>query len=566
MSVATQTEGTDRPRPDMSRRFSRSPTPDLEGASAVVDRRPQQRFMHPSSVWCRLLVLILICNITFGSYYCYDIPGALKGAIFEDFPEMTQLKYNLLYSLYSWPNTVQVFFGGYIIDRYLGVRKGCAICCSILVAGQALVCFGVQIKRVEMVLAGRFLFGIGGETLSVAQSAFAAQWFKGAELATAFGIVLSFSRIGSAVNFDISPAVLEAAEHNRPGQGLLWAMYVGNMFCVFSLCCCFLLNWLDYRAERMRLETDSVVSIVSEDEDQEPVRLSDCLSFPLTVWLIMLITITFYAAVFVFLQNGVQFIHQRYDVSEKRSSFMMSLPYTVSALACPVFGFLVDKTGRAILWILLSTSSLWAIQTSFALWNEFDPTVGVVGMGMCYSVCASALWPCISIIVEDRRLGTAYGLMTAFQNLGMAVFPIIISPLLPDADRTSADTTRQEFIDMYRDVLILFSYLACGSAVATLLLLLADVKEGGWLNASATALQERDILRARRSQAFSTVPALYTHHVHSRNKYLSRLGIRPLGGPRLLVRCLPIGCRVTRLLPPPPPLALTRSPATPSLR
>ena len=29
------------------------------------------------------------------------------------------------------------------------------------------------------------------------------------------------------------------------------------------------------------------------------------------------------------------------------------------------------------------------------------------------------------------------------------------------------------------------------------------------------------------------VPALYTHHVHSRNKYLSRLGIRPLGGPRL---------------------------------
>ena len=538
MTQATQHDGAERARPDVSRGIqrnaSRSPTPDLEGTS---QQAPQQ-FMHPSSAWCRLVVLILICNITFGSYYCYDIPGALKGAIFDDIPEMTQLKYNLLYSLYSWPNTVQVFFGGYVIDRYLGVRKGCAICCTILVAGQALVCFGVQIKRVEMVLAGRFLFGIGGETLAVAQSAYAAQWFKGAELATAFGIVLSFSRIGSAVNFDISPAVLEEAERHRPGHGLLWAMYVGNMFCVFSLCCCLLLNWLDYRAERMRLETDSVVSIVSEDEEEEPVRLSDCLSFPLTVWLIMLITITFYAAVFVFLQNGVQFIHQRYDIPEKQSSFMMSLPYTVSALACPIFGFLVDKAGRAILWILLSTSALWVIQTSFALWDDFDPTIGVVGMGMCYSVCASALWPCISIIVEDKRLGTAYGLMTAFQNLGMAVFPIIISPLLPDADRTSADTTQQEFIDMYRDVLILFSYLACGASVSTLLLLLADWREGGWLNASAAALQERDILRARRSHAFSTVPALYTHHVHSRNKYLSRLGIRPLGGPRLLVRCV----------------------------
>mmetsp|Transcript_49106 Transcript_49106/g.72000 ORF Transcript_49106/g.72000 Transcript_49106/m.72000 type:complete len:309 (+) Transcript_49106:185-1111(+) len=115
----------------------------------------------------------------------------------------------------------------------------------------------------------------------------------------------------------------------------------------------------------------------------------------------------------------------------------------------------------------------------------------------------------------------------------MAVFPIVVSPLLPDAERSSADTSPQEFIDMYRDVLMVFGYLACGATVSTLLLLFADVREGGWLNASAAALQERDITRARRSNAFSSVPALYTHHVHSRNKYLSRLGIRPLGGPRL---------------------------------
>jgi hypothetical protein len=262
--------------------------------------------------------------------------------------------------------------------------------------------------------------------------------------------------------------------------------------------------------------------------------MSDCLHFPLTVWLIFMVTITFYAAVFVFLQNGVQFVHQRYNISEKNSSFMMSLPYTVSALFCPVFGALVDGAGRAVLWIILATSALAAIQLSFALWLDFSPTVGVVGMGMCYSVCASALWPCISIVVEDKRLGMAYGLMTAFQNLGMALFPIIISPLLPDADRTSADTTMEEFIEMYRDVLMVFGYLACASTGFSILLLLADLREGGWLNASASALQARDILRARRScEAFSTVPALYTHHVHSRNKYLSRLGIRPRGGPRL---------------------------------
>jgi hypothetical protein len=194
----------------------------------------------------------------------------------------------------------------------------------------------------------------------------------------------------------------------------------------------------------------------------------------------------------------------------------------------------VDVSGRAVLWIILSTSALAAIQLSFALWLDFSPTVGVVGMGMCYSVCASALWPCISIVVEGKRLGMAYGLMTAFQNLGMALFPIIISPLLPDANSTTpVATTMDEFIE-YRDVLMVFGSLACAATGFSVLLLLADLREGGWLNASAAALQTRDILRARRrGESFSTVPALYTHHVHSRNKYLSRLGIRPLGCPRL---------------------------------
>ena len=57
----------------------------------------------------RAIVLFLICMLTFGSYYCYDIPGALKSIFFRHFRGLTQLEYNLLYSLYSWPNTVMVF-------------------------------------------------------------------------------------------------------------------------------------------------------------------------------------------------------------------------------------------------------------------------------------------------------------------------------------------------------------------------------------------------------------------------------------------------------------------------
>jgi hypothetical protein len=131
--------------------------------------------LHPKSLFYRYTVLFLCCMITFGSYYCYDIPGALKKSFFERFTGLTQLQYNLMYSLYSWPNVVQVFIGGYVIDRYLGVRWGCALCCIVLCIGQLLVTAGTIKDDVFMCLAGRFIFGIGGETLTVAQASAPAQ-------------------------------------------------------------------------------------------------------------------------------------------------------------------------------------------------------------------------------------------------------------------------------------------------------------------------------------------------------------------------------------------------------
>mmetsp|Transcript_24419 Transcript_24419/g.55039 ORF Transcript_24419/g.55039 Transcript_24419/m.55039 type:complete len:583 (-) Transcript_24419:151-1899(-) len=496
-------------------------------------------FWHHSRLPYRSVILLLICFLTFGSYYCYDIPGALKGKFFDHFQGLTQLQYNLLYSLYSWPNTVQVFLGGYIIDKYLGVRWGCFICCFILVVGQGMVSYGTQIHSLGVVLIGRFVFGLGGETLTVAQSAYTAKWFKGTELATAFGIVLSFSRLGSAVNFDISPAVMEMFNNSEIG-GFTCSMYAGLVTCVVSHLCCMLLNWMDYHAEKSKVSEDRAMSVQSCDDDifvqPDEVHLTDFKTFPLSVWIIFGVTITFYASVFVFLQNGVQYLQQRYGTTEKQAAFVMSMPYTVSALACPLFGYLVDKTGRAIIWILISTTSVSAIFFCFAFLDNFSPIIGVVGMGLCYSICASALWPCIAIIVDMNKLGMAYGLMTAFQNLGLAVFPLVIAPLLPDANRPN--TTPAEFAEMYKDVMLLFGKLATASAALTILLLLADIKEGGWLNASAAALQERELKKAREEAreahviGYST-PAVYTHHVHHRNKYLATLGIRPHGGPRL---------------------------------
>ena len=90
-----------------------------------------------------------------------------------------------------------------------------------------------------MMLLGRVIFGIGGETLNVAQSVIVAQWFKGKELAFALGINISFSRLASTVNNIVEPRVFNARE--SVGDGYM----LGYLVCCFSLFSGIALCYLD---------------------------------------------------------------------------------------------------------------------------------------------------------------------------------------------------------------------------------------------------------------------------------------------------------------------------------
>lgn len=88
-------------------------------------------------------------------------------------------EYSLLYSWYSWPNVVLCFFGGYLTDKVFGIRWGAIIFCTIVLFGQFLIALGAFLNMFWLMELGRFVFGIGGESLAVAQNTYAVSWFKG---------------------------------------------------------------------------------------------------------------------------------------------------------------------------------------------------------------------------------------------------------------------------------------------------------------------------------------------------------------------------------------------------
>ena len=50
----------------------------------------------------------------------------------------------------------------------------------------------------------------------------------------------------------------------------------------------------------------------------------------------------------------------------------------------------------------------------------------IVMMGVAFSLIPAVMWPSVAYLVDQPKLGTAYGLMTMIQNIGLFGFNILI--------------------------------------------------------------------------------------------------------------------------------------------
>lgn len=83
--------------------------------------------------------------------------------------------------------------------------------------------------------------------------------------------------------------------------------------------------------------------------------------------------------------------------------------YIISAVASPLFGFIVDQTGKNVTWVFLSIATTIGahLMLGFTMAN---PYIGMAIMGLSYSMLASSLWPLVALIIPEYQLGTAYGM------------------------------------------------------------------------------------------------------------------------------------------------------------
>lgn len=68
-------------------------------------------------------------------------------------------QYSLLLSVYSFPNILLCFVGGFLLDSVFGIRLGTIIYMALAMIGQIIFAFGAFVNIFWLMLLGRFIFG-----------------------------------------------------------------------------------------------------------------------------------------------------------------------------------------------------------------------------------------------------------------------------------------------------------------------------------------------------------------------------------------------------------------------
>ncbi|CAD8118594.1 unnamed protein product [Paramecium sonneborni] len=426
----------------------------------------------------RFLAVSLAALILLGNNYSFDNPQALQTQIQQEL-EINIIQFNLLYSVFALPNIFLTILGGMIIDR-LGVRFGIFTFTLIVTIGQLIIALGGKFNEYSLMLLGRAIFGVASENLIIAQSTFVSLWFKGSELATAMGIIMTIPELGGALNSLLTPLIYESS------QKLSVPLFTSVGFCLFSFACGIVLVYLDKFADKYDqrqsdsqyvLEQNMIKKEDDEDQEQEKqeesteeISLKDIKQLSGTVWILLLIC-TFSLCIFIpFLDNANQFCQQRFNLSNISAGRAIMITYLTPMFISPFIGCVVDRVGYRRRWMILTSILFIISHLLFAIIPtpedgspQFAAVVPLFLLGVSYAFYSCVMIPCVQYLVDQRIMGTAFGLMGLFESIGACVFPLVSSQIY----NTNGN---------YRQVGFFYMGIACVNLIFVLTLYFVDNK------------------------------------------------------------------------------------------
>ncbi|ABS28128.1 MFS transporter [Anaeromyxobacter sp. Fw109-5] len=369
---------------------------------------PDPGLAPPQPSWRFRWLVLLACSVAmFGNYYVFDALYPVTPLLQEQLG-FTDQQIGLLDTAYNVAALLTLIAGGVLIDR-LGTARAAVLFGAVGAAGSALIAFlpaAVPGAPALSMAAGRFVLGVGSELFIVAATTVVGRWFKGKEISSALAVQLLIARFGSWVA-DRSPDLAKELFGGWQPPLLLAASF-GVLWLVFAVVYAALETYAGRRYGVGRaVQTDKLV-------------LGDLVRFSRGYWWVVGLCVAFYATIFPFRTFANLFFIQAHGVAPETAGALKSWLPLLSMIGMPIFGLLADLIGKRAL-LMTVGSALLVPPFLLMAYTDLPLELSMAMLGLSFALVPAVLWPAVTYLVPEARLGSAYALMTFCQQAAWAL-------------------------------------------------------------------------------------------------------------------------------------------------
>ena len=390
------------------------------------------------SAAARWLALIIVSFTMMWGYFLTDAMSPLM-TMLEGEMNWSSSDFGIFNWAYCWFNVFlfMLIFGGVILDK-CGVRFTGVTSCTLMVVGAFIKYYAVEFIspaedagfifgiRTQVMVAslGYAIFAVGTENCGITVTKVIAKWFKGKEMALAMGVQVAVARLGTALAMIVSPLIAKQFTMSTP---LLFALVLIGIGLLAYLVFCVMDTKLDKQIASLKEERTA--------EEDDTFHISDLKAIITNkgFWLITLLCLIFYSAVFPFMKYATSLMENKYGMDNTIAGWIPALIPMGNLIMTPIFGGIYDRKGKGATIMIIGSTLLITVHVLFAMpllnYWWFAAFIAII-LGIAFSLVPSAMWPSVPKIIPEKLLGSAYALIFWVQNIGLGFVPLLIGWLL----------------------------------------------------------------------------------------------------------------------------------------
>lgn len=417
--------------------------------------------------------------IQFASWFCFDFPGSINKN-YESYIGMNAEKASLYsYIAYSFPTIITSLFFGYFIS--VSKARIVSILCLLIALGNCIFLLGFFYHSFGLIIIGRIIAGLGGESFTINQNKKIVNRFKDSELAFAISLFNIIGKLGTLSNFLVTPWIIQKFSTLHAISlgvlitfgALLIGMFLDNKDSIQEISNVMAEeNNFDLELEEKigtpqkykesiqqntlfyenlplsneqtawnqekstypldihrKLEIEEIREIKVEDDVlivTPGIKASEKIHHVFYIYLSMILFFTFSWAPFY---NISSFLFQnKYSFDNVKACKVIAYIETASLFFYSLISYFSDHFGYKM--FIINCGMIFLLMGHLFI---FFKGVSLIISGLFISIGFSFFnchWPCIPLLINNKKIGIGYASAVSVINLGYVLSPLILASFI----------------------------------------------------------------------------------------------------------------------------------------